>query len=495
MTPWSLLSAVLLIGICCLGLFLFSYKIARLFLNPYTSFLVSLFPILLLRFINQWWPETEFFSSGFILLSIYAVCKLFMDNLQLTQRQQCFWGGISGLSFAIVFWMKYQLVGLWIGLIFTLILLLVLRKITVKKFFSLFLSHLTGFCIPTVGILIYFGIHGAIGDLFYCYFFSRYNFGSSIESSAPIDNASSLSETTSAIVTESPLASLAKLSLYIYIVEFAILGIFTLIALLAHRSFNFSLKLFIFSGVICSFILASFVIWLNDLAAGFTPRNLTAVICFTIFALIYWVHLITQKLKYSAFLKIPKPLTSGLYLILLGMIYWSGLFGIVPSSVQYIWDAKTTATRLSNPVIEQWRDGPYYYEQMADWLKKHYPNQIFSAWDPGVQVMNFELHEPSIVKYSFCPPNREICSLHFQEVHDKITNGEINLLTTNVAIIDTNQIISLELMYEQLQHVYGENSDYRVSTTILTDFTPVLAINQMNESPRIYVLWIKDSTV
>jgi hypothetical protein len=179
--PWSLFSTTILISICLLGLFLLSYKIARLFLRPYPSFLVSFFPIILLRFINEWWPGTEYFCSPLILLSIYAVCKLFSDNSLLTQRQQFLWGAISGASFGITFWTKYQLIGLWVGLIFTLVLLLILHKISLRKFVSLFLSHLTGFSIPTFGILIYFGIHGAIGDLIQTYFFSRYTFGPQVE--------------------------------------------------------------------------------------------------------------------------------------------------------------------------------------------------------------------------------------------------------------------------------------------------------------------------
>jgi hypothetical protein len=179
--PWSLFSTTILISICLLGLFLLSYKIARLFLNPYPSFLVSFFPILLLRFIAQWCPETEFFCSPLILLSIYAICKLFLDNSLLTQRQQFLWGAISGMSFAVVFWMKYQLIGLWMGLIFTLIILLVLKRIRFKQFLSIFLSHLTGFSIPTVGVFAYFMLNGATGDLIQTYFFSRYTYESEVE--------------------------------------------------------------------------------------------------------------------------------------------------------------------------------------------------------------------------------------------------------------------------------------------------------------------------
>jgi hypothetical protein len=187
----------------------------------------------------------------------------------------------------------------------------------------------------------------------------------------------------------------------------------------------------------------------------------------------------------------PKTLTVGLNLLLVGIIYWSGNFGVLPSFVQYIWDPKTNVTQLPNSIVEQFRDGPYYYKQMYDWIKKHYPSldSKFTTIEPALA---FQLRQPSVVKYPFLPTTPEVCELHFQEIRDKITNGEITLLTTKAEITDFNQIASSELMHNALESLYGENSPYQVSSTVLNQFTPVLAINQSLEQ---YVLWLNDSYI
>jgi hypothetical protein len=230
------------------------------------------------------------------------------------------------------------------------------------------------------------------------------------------------------------------------------------------------------------------MIWFKD-PTNFTPRNLTVVMCFAIFTLIYWVNIINRKFQHSSLLKIPKTLTVGLNLLLVGIIYWSGNFGVLPSLVQYIWDPKTNVTQLPNSIVEQFRDGPDYYKQMYDWIKKHYPSLDSKITTIDVPLA-YQLRQPSLVKYPFLPTTPKLQELHYQEIHDKISNGEITLLITVAEITDSNQIASYESMHNALENRYGENSPYQVSSTVLGQFKPVLAINQTN---AMHVLWLNNS--
>jgi hypothetical protein len=158
-----------------------------------------------------------------------------------------------------------------------------------------------------------------------------------------------------------------------------------------------------------------------------------------------------------------------------GLIYLSGFFGTQQSYVQYIWDSKNTPIQLPDSAVTHFQDGPYPYEQMSNYLKTYYPDAKVTTLDSNLA---FELHQPQILKYSYCAPNPYFCQLHYQEVNLKISDSQINLLSIYLPISNPDQLASLESINNQLTNYFGENSVFRISQSILDEFKPIFAVNQ-----------------
>ncbi len=145
------------------------YKILKLYQWEDSFYLFA--PIFLTSFLTMrsffHGGSVEEFTVPFLLMSLYHVLVLLKEDHYLSKNHY-FW--IDGILAGIVFWMKYTLVGFWIGY-GLLFLFLFLKRKEFKKMFSFLFQYLGGMILLSIPIFIYFGIHHALGDLWYTYFY------------------------------------------------------------------------------------------------------------------------------------------------------------------------------------------------------------------------------------------------------------------------------------------------------------------------------------
>ncbi|PLR90786.1 glycosyltransferase family 39 protein [Bacillus sp. T33-2] len=140
-----------------------AFKISRLYLNWMPSIIVSLFlPLLIL---NQnsfaFGDSAEEFSIPFLLAFIYLMLKNFKFSSDSSFRWTFYL--INGILIGCVFWIKYTLVGAWIG--FYLVILLVgIRKRSWRNLVNAIIFTFAGLVISSVPWLLYFGVNHAIKD-------------------------------------------------------------------------------------------------------------------------------------------------------------------------------------------------------------------------------------------------------------------------------------------------------------------------------------------
>lgn len=78
---------------------------------------------------------------------------------------------LTGLSFAVVFWTKYTMIGLYIGAYIFLLGVCIFRKD--KYLFQKLLLNVVGFLMITIAVLAYFLYHSALKDLWDVYFYDN----------------------------------------------------------------------------------------------------------------------------------------------------------------------------------------------------------------------------------------------------------------------------------------------------------------------------------
>lgn len=155
-----------------IGLFislLFAYKTFTLYTTRKIALLMSLFlpPLLLITLFYRTGDSAEEFSTPFIFGLLYFTFKII--------HSQTFHHGLScylyqGISLGAVFWMKYTLIGPWIGFFFFICCLLLIKKEFVLLL-KITLISLCGFSLISIPILFYFYYHQAITDLIDVYFY------------------------------------------------------------------------------------------------------------------------------------------------------------------------------------------------------------------------------------------------------------------------------------------------------------------------------------
>ncbi len=150
----------------------YSYKIIKLYL-PYKAayYILPLlsFGILMMKS-YRYGDSVEEFSIPIITISIYYLGQL----LKSPTKKHYFSFFIMGLSFGIIFWMKYSLLGFFIGFqLFIIIYLFYHKKYKLLLYDEIY--FLLGIMITTGPILFYFGINKALKDLINCYFLVNLN--------------------------------------------------------------------------------------------------------------------------------------------------------------------------------------------------------------------------------------------------------------------------------------------------------------------------------
>ncbi|MEH7179420.1 hypothetical protein [Neobacillus vireti] len=141
-----------------------AYKISRLYLNWLPSVVVALFlPIFLL---NQgsfaFGDSAEEFSIPFLMTFLYIILKHFKLQSDTPFSWKVFF--INGLLIGCVFWIKYTLVGIWIGF-YLAVLIICISKKSWRELLNAVVFTFFGLVIATLPWFVYFGINHAIKDV------------------------------------------------------------------------------------------------------------------------------------------------------------------------------------------------------------------------------------------------------------------------------------------------------------------------------------------
>ena len=151
------------------GFLFYSWKCVSLF-TEYEKYVPVLLPVLALLVFT-----TNAFSHGGsteelcllpLTYSLYYFLRI-LNNKDIKPIEHLLVGGCVG----IVFWMKYTIVGMYIGAYFTLLVLVIIKK-DLKGFLNM-LKNFGGFLIVTVVVLLYFIANNALIDLWEVYFYGN----------------------------------------------------------------------------------------------------------------------------------------------------------------------------------------------------------------------------------------------------------------------------------------------------------------------------------
>ena len=148
----------------------FVYKSARLYVNYLLSLIIL--PILshsILTAVSlRQGDSAEEFCLPFVMYAIYALLKSLRSGERsgIPDNRTVFFMGICA---AAVMWIKFTLLGVFIGyIIYALILCIIDRDM--KKLLRAAISFASGAILASIPVVMYFGFNGALSDLFEVYF-------------------------------------------------------------------------------------------------------------------------------------------------------------------------------------------------------------------------------------------------------------------------------------------------------------------------------------
>lgn len=151
------------------GFLFFSLKCVNLF-TEYTNYATVLLPVLALLVLT-----TDAFAHGGsteelcllpLTYSLYYFLRI-LNNKDIKPIEHLLVGGCVG----IIFWMKYTIVGMYIGAYLTLLVLVIIKK-DLKGFLNM-LKNFGGFLIVTACVVLYFVVNGALMSLWEVYFYGN----------------------------------------------------------------------------------------------------------------------------------------------------------------------------------------------------------------------------------------------------------------------------------------------------------------------------------
>ena len=155
--------------LCVTGFLYFSVKCVRLFTEKDT-YLYTLLPFfaLLVLTTNAFahGGSTEELTLLPLTYSLYYFLR--MINKQEVKPIEHF---LVGACVGVVFWMKYTIVGFYLGAYVYLLVYVILKK-DLQTFLCM-LKNFAGFLIVTAGVLAYFAYHSALIDLWEVYFYGN----------------------------------------------------------------------------------------------------------------------------------------------------------------------------------------------------------------------------------------------------------------------------------------------------------------------------------
>lgn len=147
---------------------IFIQKISNLYLKRLPSMLVAvIFPIFFLNSNSfRFGDSAEEFATPFLIIFFYLVLNHLKKESDFTFSWLVYL--INGFMAGCVFWIKFTLLGAWIGFYFALFIIFTVQK-KWKDEVRAVLFTITGLFLSCVPWLCYFGLHHAISDLINVY--------------------------------------------------------------------------------------------------------------------------------------------------------------------------------------------------------------------------------------------------------------------------------------------------------------------------------------
>ena len=150
-----------------------AYLIGRLYVGYLLS--LSILPVLSWSVLSsvslRQGDSAEEFCLPYVLFAIYALLKNLRrgDGSGIPDNRTVFF---MGMCAACILWIKYTMLGIYIGYVVVAVVLCVIDK-DIKKLLSAALSFILGALTVSVPFLIYFAVNGALDDLFVTYFYNN----------------------------------------------------------------------------------------------------------------------------------------------------------------------------------------------------------------------------------------------------------------------------------------------------------------------------------
>lgn len=165
-------TGVYIIEVVSFGLFLlFVYKTALLYLcnKKLALFILPLSSTIILTSPSfSHGDSVEEISLCILMFSLYTVLKAIKNSRYLSRTELV----LNGVSVACVFWMKYTILGFYIGLIIAVFGWYILGN-KIKELGNAILWFIFGFVIVTIPILIYFLYNHSLVDMVEVYFYNN----------------------------------------------------------------------------------------------------------------------------------------------------------------------------------------------------------------------------------------------------------------------------------------------------------------------------------
>lgn len=171
---------------------IFAYKISKLYLSFMPSIMISIFyPIFILNHGSfRFGDSAEEFSIPLLMITFYMVLYHFKYKNHFSFSRTFYL--LNGLMVGCVFWIKFTLIGAWIGFYLAILFLTIIYG-NWKNLLYAFLYTLVGIIGSSVPWLLYFGLHHAIKDLVDVYIkFNLFSYPSSLSIVGKIINSAVL---------------------------------------------------------------------------------------------------------------------------------------------------------------------------------------------------------------------------------------------------------------------------------------------------------------
>lgn len=148
---------------------LFSYKTMCLFVDKKViCFLPILSFVVYSSYSFRYGDSAEEFCMPLIIYGLYVSLKSFKNKENISFKDALF----VGITAGAVLWVKYSMLGFYVGWII-LPAILMIRTKKIKELFKLVLQIALGVLIPSIVVLIYFAINNSLSDLFTVYFYDN----------------------------------------------------------------------------------------------------------------------------------------------------------------------------------------------------------------------------------------------------------------------------------------------------------------------------------